>query len=130
VYMGDTLFTPHCYNSKSKTYHGEQWVHAEVLVLGDSLVQHFINGEKVLAYTKPQMGGGTVSGHNPAVKIDGMLLKEGYISLQSESHPVDFKNVKILNLVGCTNPKALNFRGYYVKADNATCVFRKGRKRK
>jgi len=37
VHMGDTLFTPHCISSKSKTYDGDQWVHAEFLVLGDSL---------------------------------------------------------------------------------------------
>ena len=35
VVMADTLFTPHCINSKSETYHGDQWVRAEVTVLGD-----------------------------------------------------------------------------------------------
>lgn len=130
VFMGDTLFKPHCINSKSQTFHGDQWVRAEVLVLGDSLIRHYVNGEKVIEYTKPQMGGGSVSGHDPAVKIDGMLLKEGYISLQSESHPVDFRKVEILNLVGCMDPKALNFRDYYMKADNSTCVYKKKKKKK
>lgn len=59
-----------------------------------------------------------------------MLLKEGYISLQSESHPVDFRKVEILNLVGCMDPKALNFRDYYMKADNSTCVYKKKKKKK
>jgi hypothetical protein len=128
VYMVDTLFKPHCINSKSQTYHGEQWVKAEVLVLGDSLIQHYINGQKVLEYTKPQVGGGNVSQHKPEAKIDGMMLKEGYISLQSESHPVDFRKIEILNLVGCTDPKALNFKNYYVKSDPFACKYKKAKK--
>ncbi len=128
VFMADTLFTPHCINSKSQTYHGEQWVKAEVLVLGDSLIQHYVNGEKVMEYTKPQIGGGTVSGFNSTAKIDGKSLKEGYISLQSESHPIDFRKVEILNLVGCTDPKASNFRDYYLKSDNSTCIYQSPKK--
>lgn len=123
------LDTRHCINSKSKTYDGDQWVRAEVTVLGDSLIQHYINGELVLTYNKPQMGGGSVSGHDPAVKKDGMMLSEGYISLQSESHPVDFRKVEILNLCGCTDPKATNYKSYYVKADNSTCVYKKGKRK-
>jgi hypothetical protein len=129
VVMNDKLFTPHCINSKSKTYDGDQWVRAEVTVLGDSLVRHYINGEMVLEYTKPQIGGGTVSGFDPAVKIDGKPLTEGYISLQSESHPVDFRKVEILNLCGCTDPKAKNYKSYYVKSDNSTCIYKKGKKK-
>ena len=45
VVKGDTLFTPHCINSTSKTYPGDQWVTVEALVLGDSLVQHMMEGE-------------------------------------------------------------------------------------
>ncbi|MFN3850970.1 MAG: DUF1080 domain-containing protein [Spirosomataceae bacterium] len=129
VVMNDKLFTPHCINSKSKTYDGDQWVRAEVTVLGDSLVRHYINGEMVLEYTKPQIGGGTVSGFDPAVKVDGKPLTEGYISLQSESHPIDFRKVEILNLCGCTDPKAKNYKSYYVKSDNSTCIYKKGKKK-
>ena len=124
VFMADSLFTPHCINSTSATYDGDQWVRAEVLVLGDSLVQHYVNGQKVLEYSKPQMGGGVVNNFLPAAKKDGFMLKEGYISLQSESHPIDFRKVEILNLEGCTDPKALNFRDYYLKSDNRKCVYR------
>ncbi|MCW5981333.1 MAG: hypothetical protein KIT09_24830 [Bryobacteraceae bacterium] len=52
-----------------------------------------------------------------------MLLEEGYIALQSESHPIEFRKVELLNLVGCMDPKATNFKSYYVKADNAQCRF-------
>ena len=52
----------------------------------------------MLEYEKPQIGNGVVSNYDTAVKKDGMLLKEGYISLQSESHPVEFRKVELLNL--------------------------------
>lgn len=98
VEMEGKLITQHCINSSSKTYRNEEWVRAEVLVLGDSLIQHFVNGESVLVYQKPQIGGGAVSDFDPAQKKDGQLLSSGYISLQSESHPVEFRKVEIMNL--------------------------------
>lgn len=127
VYEGK-LDTRHCINSTSKTYNGDQWVRAEVLVLGDSLIRHYVNGEQVLEYQKPQIGGGVVSGFDPQFKTDGKLLAEGSISLQSESHPVEFRKVELLNLKGCMDPKATNFKSYYVKADNTLCTYGKKKK--
>lgn len=123
VEMNGKLFTPHCVNSTSKTYDGDQWVRVEVEVLGDERIRHMVDGQTVLAYEKPQIGGGNVSNHDPAVKKDGTLLREGYISLQSESHPVEFRKVELLNLVGCMDVKASNYKSYYVKADNSTCRY-------
>ncbi|WP_316751850.1 DUF1080 domain-containing protein [Pedobacter gandavensis] len=97
VYDGK-LFTPHCLDSKSKTYAGDQWVTAEFLVLGDSVIKHIIDKEVVLEYSKPQIGGGNVSNYDPKMKQDGKALTGGYISLQSESHPIEFKEVKLFNL--------------------------------
>ena len=98
VVMNGKLFTPHCISSKSKTYHGDQWVRVEILVLGDSVIKHIIDRKVVLEYEKPQIGNGNVDNYDPAVKKDGMLLKEGYISLQSESHPVEFRKVELIDL--------------------------------
>jgi hypothetical protein len=125
VVMDGKLITQHCINSKSKTYDGDQWVKAEVLVLGDSLIQHFANGDMVLEYNKPQLGGGNVGGHDPSIMIAGKLLDHGSISLQSESHPVEFRKVEILDLKGCMDPKATNYKSYYVKADNSKCSYGK-----
>jgi len=100
VVIDGELFTPHCLNSSSKTYHGEQWVVADFLVLGDSIIHHILEGDTVLTYHKPQIGGGNVSNHNPDIKKDGQLISEGYISLQSESHPIDFRRVEIFDLSG------------------------------
>jgi hypothetical protein len=98
VVMNDQLFTPHCINSTSNTYHKDRWVRAEVLVLGDSVIHHILEGDTVLSYEKPQIGGGNVSNYDPAVKKDGQLLKDGYIALQSESHPIEFRKVELFNL--------------------------------
>ncbi|KAA2239645.1 DUF1080 domain-containing protein [Chitinophaga agrisoli] len=97
VYEGK-LDTRHCINSSSKTYGKDEWVQAELIVLGDSLITHIINGDTVLRYSKPQIGGPVVNGFDPKQKQDGKLLSKGYIALQSEGQPVDFRNIMILNL--------------------------------
>jgi len=123
VFMADTLFTPHCINSRSKTYDGDQWVHAEFLVLGDSLIRHMVNGDTVLEYTKPQIGDGVVHNFDPKIKIDGTPITEGFIALQSESHPIEFRKVELLELKGCKDPKAKNYKSYYVKDDRGSCAY-------
>jgi hypothetical protein len=125
IEMSGKLVTQHCINSKSKTYHGDQWVRVEVTVLGDAQIKHTVEGQTVLAYEKPQIGGGQVAHFDPKAKQDGTLLAEGYIALQSESHPVEFRKVELLNLVGCTDPKATNFKSYFVKADNSQCKYKR-----
>jgi hypothetical protein len=124
VEMNGKLFTPHCVNSTSETYHGDQWVRVEAMVLGNESIKHMVNGQTVLAYEKPQIGGGNVSNFDPGVKQDGKPLSEGYIALQSESHPVEFRKVELLKLIGCTDPKALNYKAYFVKSDNTQCNYR------
>jgi hypothetical protein len=121
VVMDGKLITQHCVNSKSETYHGEQWVRAEVEVNGSGRIKHFVNGALVLEYEQPQIGGGNVSGHDPAVKKDGTLLEGGSISLQSESHPVEFRRVELLNLSGCMDKNSKNYRTYYTHNDPARC---------
>jgi hypothetical protein len=123
VVMNGVLEETHCIDSKSRTYHGEQWVTAEFLVLGDSLIRHILDGEVVLEYSKPQIGSGVVNNFDPAVKQDGKLLTGGTLSLQSESHPIHFRNIELLNLEGCMDQKAKNFKPYYVKAKNSICVY-------
>lgn len=66
--------------------------------MGDSLIKHIINGDTVLQYAKPQIGGGVANGYDPKMKIDGKLLSSGFIALQSEGQPVDFKNIWIKDL--------------------------------
>ena len=97
----------------------------EVEALGNEKITHKVNGVAVLSYEKPQIGGGSVSKHDPAVKQDGKMLEEGSISVQSESHPVEFRKIELLNLSGCMDPKASNYKSYYVHKDNAQCAYGK-----
>ena len=128
------LFLGHIQNSNSKTYLKNEWISAEAEVYGDSLVRHIINGDTVLTYTNPMIGEGFVSNNNSwtwAGITDSLIwinkantpLKEGHIALQAESQPVDFRRIEILNLVGCTDPKAKNYKTYYVRSDNSQCKY-------
>ena len=97
VVFNNELLTQHCINSNSKTFYGEQWVDLEIIVDGNSIT-HKINKETVLSYSKPQIGG-DLDGLAEEWKVkEGEFLMEGYISLQSESHPVEFRNIEILEL--------------------------------
>lgn len=99
VIMNNEKITRHCTNSTSKTYNGDQWVQVEVLVMNDSIISHKINNETVMSYSKPQIGGGEVNfGVETWKTKEGNPLKKGFISLQSESHPVEFRNIEILEL--------------------------------
>lgn len=97
VVMKGELIKRHCTNSNSRTFDGEQWVTAEVEVHGDKTITHFINGEPVLTYEKPQLDEGDATAR-PLIKSGQTLIHEGYISLQSESHPIEFRKVEILVL--------------------------------
>lgn len=88
----------HCIPSSSETYDPSAWVSAELIVYGDSLIQHIIEGDTVLQYSSPTIGGGVVDGFDPEHKIDGQPLKSGHIALQSEGQPIDFRNIKIRTL--------------------------------
>lgn len=121
VVMNDKLVTTHCINSNSITYDGDGWVRVEAMVLGDSVVKHIVNGDTVMTYSKPQMGGGNANNTNPGVLVAGKLLTEGYITLQAETAPIDFRKVEIVNLKGCTDPKDANYKPYFVKSDPAAC---------
>ncbi|WP_116771559.1 3-keto-disaccharide hydrolase [Maribacter litoralis] len=123
VVYGGKIDPRHCIKSTSDTYFGDQWVTAELIVYHDSLVKHIINGKTVLEYIKPQIGGGVATGYDPKMKQDGKPLKEGFIALQSEGQPIDFKNIKIRNLKGCTDPKALNYKKYYQISDKESCRY-------
>jgi hypothetical protein len=97
VYQGK-IDPRHCINSTSKTYANDQWITAELIVRGDSLVTHIINGETVLEYTQPQIGGGVANRYNPSLKIDGKLLTSGFIALQSEGQEIDFRKIELLDM--------------------------------
>ena len=97
VYRGKT-YEGHCLNSTSKTYGKDEWVKAELIVLHDSLITHIINGDTVLQYSRPTIGGGVANRYDPAVWQPGKRLTSGYIALQSEGQPVAFRNLFLKKL--------------------------------
>jgi len=136
VKMNDSINYDHCINSSSKTFNGDQWVHVEAVVLGDEKIIHIIENDTVIVYYKPVIGGGLITrGVDKEWKDNGIdnqekwlakggeSLNKGYIALQAESHPIDFKNIELLDLCGCMDKKAQNYKSYYLKADNTKCVY-------
>lgn len=97
IVIGSKLITQHCTDSKSKTFDGDQWVTAELEVHGAGKVTHRINGDVVMEYEQPQLDPKDADGKK--LIVDGkLLIEEGYIALQAESHPVEFRKVEILVL--------------------------------
>src|SRR5262245_42700734 len=94
VVIGGKLITRHCTTSKAKTVHGDEWVTAEVEVRGAGKVVHRINGKPVMEYEKPQLDPGDADAKK-LIKGGKVLIEEGYIALQAESHPVEFRKVEI-----------------------------------
>ncbi len=97
VVMDDKLIKQHCINSSSKTYHGDQWVTAIFEVHGSESIKHIIDGQIVLEYKLPQLDENNADAKK-LIKDGDNLLSQGYISLQAESHPVEFKTIEILVL--------------------------------
>ncbi len=97
VVLNGRLFRPHCTRSSSKTYHLDRWVTAEVEVRGSRRIRHLIDGQVVLEYTDPQLDPRDPDARR-LISDDHLLLESGTISLQSESHPCDFRRVELMVL--------------------------------
>jgi len=98
VEMGGELVKRHCTNSSSATYHGDGWVTMELEVRGSEVIRHFVEGELVLEYNAPQLDPGDGDAQRLLADGAGTLLTGGTISLQAESHPLDFRKVELLPL--------------------------------
>lgn len=110
VVMRGVVVQEHCTSSTSRSFFGDKWVRVEVMVLGDSLIRHIVNGDTVLSYANPRVDGG-----GP--------LSRGYIAIQAETAPIDFRRIALLNLEGCTEPEAITYKRYFVKSDSTACFY-------
>ncbi len=97
VVMDGELVTRHCVDSSSATYHGDGWVTTEFVVRGADSVEHLVDGRSVLRYTQPQLDERDPDARR-LLETRPKLLERGTISLQSESHPIQFRRVEILVL--------------------------------
>ena len=110
VVVDGELITDHCIDAGGPTHHGDQWVTAELVAHGSEKLQHILNGEVVIEYARPQLD-------------NGQRISGGYFALQGESHPTDIRSVRVLNLEGCMDEDASNFKSYYVKNDPYSCEY-------
>ena len=97
IVIDGKLVTRHCNSSRSKTYHGDQWVTVEVEVHGNKLIKHVIDGQTVMEYTQPQLDEKDADARK-LIKDGDKMLHGGSISLQAESHPVEFRKVELRKL--------------------------------
>jgi hypothetical protein len=136
VSINNTLRTDHCINSSSPKYEIGRWIKASVDVYGDSLINQKIEDQIVLSYTSPILKyessfiSNNVTNFKEGmrgvpywIKMDKTPLKGGQIAFQAESQPIKFRNIRLLNLCGCMDKKAKNYKSYYIKPDNSTCVY-------
>ena len=137
VIFKNELDYTHCIPSDSKTYHGDQWVHVEAIILGGESITHIVENDTVLKYKAPQIDDAFISKSSQGKDWDvfgvsnkedwitkkGEIITEGYIALQAESHPIDFKNIELLDLCGCMDTKAVNYKSYYLKSAPNTCIY-------
>lgn len=94
VVIDDKLFEPHCTSSSSQTYHGDDWVSVEVEVRGNQVIRHRVDGETVLEYQNPQLDPRDKDAQ-PLIVDGNVQLSGGSISLQSESHACEFRNIRL-----------------------------------
>jgi len=95
VVIGETLVTEHCPQTSTVAVPPGEWTRFEVEVRGDGLVRHLVNGTVTAEYGKPQYDpqdedGQRVMGSGP------LALREGYVALQAESHPVQFRKIELM----------------------------------
>jgi hypothetical protein len=92
----DKLVTQHCTNSSSPTYSGDRWVRLEIEVRGRRLVRHLVEGKEVLRYSQVQLDESDQDARKLLTAGAPKVLEAGYIYLQSESHPVQFRKIELL----------------------------------
>ena len=96
VEMNGELIEQHCINSKSKTYADDKWVSVAVEVRGGEMFRHFVEGEEVMYYEKPQLDPRDQYYEKLLPARGNKILTKGTISLQAERHNTDFRKIELL----------------------------------
>lgn len=86
----------HCISSTSKYYQDSVWVTLDIIVSGSDKISHVIDGDTVLTCSKPQLGGSLIPENYPLPPMT--MIREGYISLQAEGQPIEFRKVDLIDL--------------------------------
>jgi hypothetical protein len=112
IVMGGKLVTTHCINAKSPTFRGDQWVTVEAEVHGNGKIKHLVNGQPVIEYEQPQLDPDAPEARAMIQAGQDKMLSEGYLALQAESHPIEFRKVEILPLDERENSSADDADGH------------------
>lgn len=120
---GGTVNTTHCTSAATisrANAAAPNWLTVSALVMSDSIIRHYVEGQLALTYYRPVQYSGNVSGNTVPI-VNNTPIKEFYISLQSESAPTRFRKVELLNLEGCMTTTDANYKTYFVKNDPTLC---------
>jgi hypothetical protein len=100
VSIGGVPQKAHCIDSNAPTFQDGQWVKFEVEVHGARLVRHFVNGEKVMEYGDIKLDPSEFKRFANVEPGDAKVapLDHGYVSLQAESGPVEFRRIELMRL--------------------------------
>ena len=66
----------------------------EIVVRNSKSVSHIIGGDTVLNCSMPQIGGDLLPENYPVPT--GTILSSGYIALQAEGQPIEFRKVELM----------------------------------
>jgi hypothetical protein len=101
IVMDGKLVTTHCINSKTPAPPNGVWHTFEVEVLPSGEVVQKVNGVETIRYSNAQLDPtGNMADSKPLIAEAGgkLELDGGYIALQSEGAPIEFRNIRILEL--------------------------------
>lgn len=91
----------HCILSTSPILPNDRWTRAEVEVLPNGRITHCIDGKVVLRYAAAELDPEDADARPLIAAAAGDLaLRGGYIALQSEGHPIEFRRIEVQRLDG------------------------------
>jgi hypothetical protein len=101
VVMDGKLVTQHCINSKTPAPPNGQWQTFEVEVTPSGEVIERLNGAETIRFSQVQLDPtGNMADSKPLIAAAGgrLALTGGYIALQSEGAPIEFRDIRIKEL--------------------------------
>lgn len=94
IVMNGELILEHTTLSGSTPSPEKEWITVDIEVKNDT-IKHFLNGELVLLYSKPQLDERDRN-YSKLLPDDGdKMLHEGTISIQAEGHPIEFRKIEL-----------------------------------
>lgn len=99
VLMDGKLEKTHCINSSSPIKPNDRWINVEVRVDGEGNFTHYVEGQPVLRYSGAQHDPEDADAKPLIARAGGALeVRGGFIYLQSEGHPVEFRYIELMPL--------------------------------